>query len=152
MVHVRSGQEAHRVLLQFAENEHSTARFHVGGSISAWNHSAAGCFNGCDHSSCWPAHNLSGRSAGPRTESCPIDGHRQLCIRRIGRAEMKATDSVSGELLREVVDQRAGRMGLKSAATLQWGDAQNAMDYWAQTIPQRLSQLKSGTETTAQTR
>jgi hypothetical protein len=40
-------------------------------------------------------------------------------------------------------------MGLKSAASFQWGDAQNAMDYWAQTIPQRLSKLKSGTETTA---
>jgi Protein of unknown function (DUF3313) len=67
-------------------------------------------------------------------------------------AEMKATDSVSGELLAEAVDQRAGGMGLKSAASFQWGDAQNAMDYWAQTIPQRLSQLKSGSETTAQTR
>jgi Protein of unknown function (DUF3313) len=65
---------------------------------------------------------------------------------------MKATDSVSGELLAEAVDQRAGGMGLKSAASFQWGDAQNAMDYWAQTIPQRLSQLKSGNETTAQTR
>jgi hypothetical protein len=64
-------------------------------------------------------------------------------------AEMKATDSVSGDLLAEAVDQRAGGMGLKSAASFQWGDAQNAMDYWAQTIPQRLSKLKSGTETTA---
>jgi uncharacterized protein DUF3313 len=65
-------------------------------------------------------------------------------------AEMKATDSVSGELLAEAVDQRAGGMGLKSAASFQWGDAQNAMDYWAGRIPQRLSQLKSGGETTAQ--
>ena len=64
-------------------------------------------------------------------------------------AEMKATDSVSGEILAEAVDQRAGGMGLKSAASFQWGDAQNAMDYWAQAIPQRLNQLKSGSETTA---
>src|SRR5258708_18206217 len=56
-------------------------------------------------------------------------------------AEMKATESVSGEVLAEAVDQRAGVMGLKSAASFQWGDAQNAMDNWAQTIPQRLSQL-----------
>ena len=62
---------------------------------------------------------------------------------------MKATDSVSGEILAEAVDQRAGGMGLKSAASFQWGDAQNAMDYWAQAIPQRLNQLKSGSEPTA---
>ena len=57
-------------------------------------------------------------------------------------AEMKATDSVSGQLLAEAVDQRAGGMGLKSAASFQWGDAQNAMDYWAQKIPNRFSQLQ----------
>jgi hypothetical protein len=55
---------------------------------------------------------------------------------------MKATDSVSGALLAEAVDQRAGGMGLKGAASFQWGDAQNAMDYWAERIPQRLTQLK----------
>jgi Protein of unknown function (DUF3313) len=57
-------------------------------------------------------------------------------------AEMKVTDSVTGVLLAEAVDQRAGGMGLKSAASFQWGDAQNAMDYWAERIPQRLAQLK----------
>jgi hypothetical protein len=57
-------------------------------------------------------------------------------------AEMKATDSVSGQLLAEAVDQRAGGMGLKGAASFQWGDAQNAMDYWAQKIPNRFSQLQ----------
>jgi len=62
-------------------------------------------------------------------------------------AEMKATDSVSGELLAEAVDQRAGGMGLKSAASFQWGDAQNAMDYWAQQIPQRLHQMQTGAAT-----
>ena len=50
-------------------------------------------------------------------------------------AEMKVTDSVTGALLAEAVDQRAGGMGIKSAASFQWGDAQNAMDYWAQKIP-----------------
>jgi hypothetical protein len=57
-------------------------------------------------------------------------------------AEMKITDSASGALLAEAVDQRAGGMGLKSAATFQWGDAQNAMDYWAERITQRVTQLK----------
>jgi len=58
-------------------------------------------------------------------------------------AEMKVTDSVSGALLAEAVDQRAGGMGLKGAASFQWGDAQNAMDYWAERIPQRLTELKA---------
>jgi hypothetical protein len=57
-------------------------------------------------------------------------------------AEMKVTDSVNGLLLAEAVDQRAGGMGLKSAASFEWGDAQNAMDYWAQKIPNRLLQLQ----------
>ncbi len=65
-------------------------------------------------------------------------------------AEMKATDSVSGELLAEAVDQRAGGMGLKSAASFQWGDAQNAMDYWAKLIPERMHQLQTGGTSTAQ--
>ena len=60
-------------------------------------------------------------------------------------AETKMTDSVSGEVLGEAVDQRAGGMGLKGAASFQWGDAQNAMDYWAQKIPNRLSQLQGKT-------
>ena len=62
-------------------------------------------------------------------------------------AEMKATDSVRGDLLAEAVDQRAGGMGLKSAASFQWGDAQNAMDYWAQATPQRLHQMQTGAAT-----
>ena len=60
-------------------------------------------------------------------------------------AEMKITDSVTGQLLVEAVDQRAGGMGLKSAASFQWGDAQNAMDYWAQRIPNRLLVLQGKT-------
>jgi hypothetical protein len=57
-------------------------------------------------------------------------------------AEMKMTDSVSGQMLGEAVDQRAGGMGMKGAASFQWGDAQNAMDYWAQKIPSRILQLQ----------
>ena len=57
-------------------------------------------------------------------------------------AEMKATDSVTGEFLAGAVDQRAGGMGLKSAASFEWGDAQNAMDYWAQRIPNRILELQ----------
>jgi hypothetical protein len=50
-----------------------------------------------------------------------------------------------GVMLGEAVDQRAGSMGIKSAASFQWGDAQNAMDYWAQKIPNRLLQLQGKT-------
>ena len=60
-------------------------------------------------------------------------------------AEMKMTDSVSGEVLGEAVDQRAGGMGIKGAASFQWGDAQNAMDYWAEKIPNRILQLQGKT-------
>ncbi len=60
-------------------------------------------------------------------------------------AEMKVTDSVTGVVLAEAVDQREGGMGIKSAASFQWGDAQNAMDYWAQKIPNRLLQLQGKT-------
>ncbi len=57
-------------------------------------------------------------------------------------AEMKLTDSVSGELLGEAVDKQAGGMGLKGAASFQWGDAQNAMDYWARKISTRILELQ----------
>jgi len=60
-------------------------------------------------------------------------------------AEMKLTDSVTGSLLVEAVDQRVGGMGLKSAASFEWGDAQNAMDYWALKIPNRILQLQGKT-------
>ena len=64
-------------------------------------------------------------------------------------AEMKATDSVSGELLAAAVDQRAGGIGLKAAASFKWGDTQNAMDYWAEKITQRFQQLKGQTTAAA---
>jgi len=60
-------------------------------------------------------------------------------------AEMKATDSTTGEMLAGAVDQRAGGMGIKGAASFQWGDAENAMDYWAQKITSRLDELSGRT-------
>jgi hypothetical protein len=58
---------------------------------------------------------------------------------------MMLTDSLNGALLAEAVDQRAGGTGIKGAASFQWGDAQNAMDYWAQKIPDRILQLQGKT-------
>lgn len=60
-------------------------------------------------------------------------------------AEMKATDSTTGELLAGAVDQRAGGLGLKSAASFQWGDTENVMDYWAQKITSRFLELQGKT-------
>lgn len=57
-------------------------------------------------------------------------------------AEMKVTDSVSGQLLAAAIDKRAGGMALSSAAQWQWGDAQNAMNYWAQKVSSRLLELQ----------
>ncbi len=57
-------------------------------------------------------------------------------------AEMEAKDSTTGELLAGAVDQRAGGMGIKGAASFQWGDAENAMDYWADRITNRLLELQ----------
>lgn len=61
------------------------------------------------------------------------------------QAEMKATDSTTGDMLAGAVDQRAGGMGIAGAASFQWGDAQNVMDYWAQKITSRLMQLQGKT-------
>lgn len=55
---------------------------------------------------------------------------------------MKVTDSTTGEALIGAVDQRAGGLGIKSAASFRWGDAENVMDYWAQRTSDRLLQLQ----------
>jgi hypothetical protein len=62
----------------------------------------------------------------------------------VGSAEamMKATDAVSGQLLAAAVDKRAGGVAPSSAAQWQWGDAKNAIDYWAEKINSRLLQLQ----------
>lgn len=52
--------------------------------------------------------------------------------------EMKATDGATGQFLAGAIDKRAGGMALSTAAQWQWGDAKNAMDYWAQRISTRL--------------
>ena len=56
--------------------------------------------------------------------------------------EMKVTDSATGALLGAAIDKRAGGMALSSAAQWKWGDAQNAMNYWAEKITTRLLELQ----------
>jgi hypothetical protein len=56
--------------------------------------------------------------------------------------QMKATDAVTGQLLAAAVDKRAGGMSLSTTAQWQWGDAENAMNYWAEKITNRLLTLQ----------
>jgi len=55
--------------------------------------------------------------------------------------EAKLTDSVSGQLLAAWADKRVGGTSIKNVDVFQWGDAENAMDYWANGLDQRLVTL-----------
>lgn len=64
----------------------------------------------------------------------------------VGSAEAEAQiiDSVTGERLAASVDKRLGGMALSSAVQWKWGDAEAAMNYWAEKLSVRLVELKSG--------
>jgi len=64
-------------------------------------------------------------------------------------AAFKATDSTTGQLLAESVDKRVGGMAIKQAVQVKWGDAETAMDYWAQKIAERAVALGAGNPTPA---
>ena len=55
--------------------------------------------------------------------------------------EAKLTDSVSGQLLAAWADQRFGGISAKNVDVWEWGDAENAMNYWANGLDQRLVSL-----------
>ena len=55
--------------------------------------------------------------------------------------EAKLTDSVTGQLLAAWADQRFGTAAVKNATVFQWGDAENAMNYWSNGLDQRLVTL-----------
>jgi Protein of unknown function (DUF3313) len=59
----------------------------------------------------------------------------------VGSAQgaFKANDSVSGQLLAAAVDKRVGGTSITNVDVFQWGDAQNAIDYWAKLTDQRLA-------------
>jgi hypothetical protein len=58
----------------------------------------------------------------------------------VGSAQgaMKLNDSVSGELLAAAVDKRVGGTSITNVDVFQWGDAENAIGYWADLTDQRL--------------
>ncbi|MGH9342867.1 MAG: DUF3313 domain-containing protein, partial [Terriglobia bacterium] len=55
--------------------------------------------------------------------------------------EAKLTDSMSGELLAAWADKRVGTGAVRNAVVWQWGDADNALKYWASGLDQRLAAL-----------
>lgn len=66
------------------------------------------------------------------------------------RGEMKLTDSVTGAILAEALDQQMGGNAIQTAATWQWQDAQRAFDHWSDLMATRLNQLHTtGTLETA---
>jgi Protein of unknown function (DUF3313) len=58
--------------------------------------------------------------------------------------EGQVTDSVSGDVLAEWIDKREGGLAISSALQWKWGDAENAMTYWAKRLADRYVELKSG--------
>ena len=70
------------------------------------------------------------------TGSCAFVGSAQ--------SEAEIDDSQTGERLAAAVDKRSGGLSIKNADVWQWGDAENAMDYWAQRMADRLSAFQSG--------
>jgi len=55
--------------------------------------------------------------------------------------EAKLTDSESGQLLGAWQDQRFGTAAVRNADVWQWGDADNAMKFWADGLDKRLVSL-----------
>jgi hypothetical protein len=60
------------------------------------------------------------------------------------QSEGEVTDGGTGQILIEAVDGRSGGMSLKDVSGGVWGDAEKAMQYWAELAATRLNQLKTG--------
>lgn len=63
------------------------------------------------------------------------------------QGEGKVTDSVSGDLLAAFADKRIGGGSAVSGFQWQWGDAENTINKWSETLAERLSSWTTGTET-----
>ena len=73
------------------------------------------------------------------TGSFPFVGGAQV--------ELKITDSVSGDVLGLAVDRRIGGGALTNAFQWRWGDAENAVNHWAEMATNRLYSWTSGAAT-----
>ncbi|WP_262966677.1 DUF3313 domain-containing protein [Methylobacter psychrophilus] len=63
------------------------------------------------------------------------------------QGEIKITDSVSGEVLALAVDKQIGGGSIKAGFQWKWGDAENAVNHWAELLTTRLFSWTSGTAT-----
>ena len=61
------------------------------------------------------------------------------------QGEVKITDSVSGQILALAVDKRIGGGSFTTGFQWKWGDAENAVNHWAELLTTRLSSWTSGT-------
>jgi hypothetical protein len=61
------------------------------------------------------------------------------------QAEAKLTDSVSGQILALAVDKRIGGGSFTTGFQWKWGDAENAVNHWAELLTERLTAWTSGT-------
>jgi len=66
------------------------------------------------------------------------------------QTEMKLTDAATGQLLSAVVARAMGGGSIKAAAQVEWGDAQNAMDFFAKRGATNLKALTTGRATVAE--
>ena len=57
------------------------------------------------------------------------------------QGEARLNDSQSGQLLAAWADKRVGGTSVKNIDVFQWGDAENAIDYWATELDKRLVAL-----------
>ena len=57
------------------------------------------------------------------------------------QGDIKLTDSLTGHVLALAVDKRIGGNSYSTGFQWQWGDVENAIDYWAETIANKLSAL-----------
>lgn len=74
-------------------------------------------------------------------------GSGSLAFVGSAEGEMKLTDAMTGDLLAGGIDKRVGGAAVSSAAQWKWGDAENAMNYWAQKVTSRLLELQGRTPT-----
>ena len=61
------------------------------------------------------------------------------------QAEAKLTDSMTGQIFAMAVDKRVGGGSFTTGFQWQWGDAENAINHWAEVTADRLSAWTSGT-------
>ena len=66
------------------------------------------------------------------------------------QSEGEILDSTTRERLAAAVDQRSGGLSIKNAGVWEWGDAEHAMDFWAQRLAERLTELHNGQPITSQ--